>query len=81
MTRISKSEKKKLEQSDFKIIATFILVIIAWSCVSSLHIIFRDYILQNVYDNMFVYNIVVFAIIIMILFYYNEYTLEGCGLV
>jgi len=75
----NKKENKK--EKNLKVILTFIMVVFAWSSVYTMQDYIRSYFLKNVYDNKCIYSVGIFIISVSVLYYYNGFKLEGCGLV
>jgi|TARA_B110000196_G_C21027611_1_gene605966 hypothetical protein len=74
-------EEEENKNKNLKIIFYFILVVFAWSSISTMQDSVRSYFLNNVYDNVYLYCVVVFVLSVITLYYCNGFKLEGCGLV
>jgi len=74
-------DDKDDKYKNLKILFYFILVVFAWSSISTMQDSVRSYFLNNVYSNVYLYCVVVFIISVSTLYYFNGFKLEGCGLV
>ena len=75
------SGQKEYITKNMKVILYFILIVFAWTSIGTLQDTIRSFFLKNVYDSVNTYCIFVFTFVVAVLFYFNGFTLEGCGLV
>ena len=75
------NEKKNAKKKDYMIIVYFILIVIAWSSIDSLHNLFKSNIIKSFNINSFIYSVISFIIGVSILFCFNGFTLIDCGLI
>jgi hypothetical protein len=69
------------KKNNTKIVCYFVLIVIAWQSINILHTNFRTYILTLIDIDTNIYCIISFILVVCVLFYFNGFTLEGCGLV
>ncbi len=83
MPKEDKDDKddKDDKYKNLRIIFYFVLIVFAWSSISTMQDSVRSYFLNNVYNNVYLYCVVVFVLSVSALYYCNGFKLEGCGLV
>ena len=74
-------DDKDDKYKNLRIIFYFVLIVFAWSSISTMQDSVRSYFLNNVYNNVYLYCVVVFVLSVSALYYCNGFKLEGCGLV
>ena len=72
---------KERKERDYMIIVYFILVVVIWSSIDTLHDIFKNSIIKNFKTDIYVYSVISFIISVSILFCSNGFTLVDCGLI
>jgi len=75
------SENSEKKERDYMIIVYFILVVIIWSSIDTLHDLFKNSIIKNFNTDIYVYSVISFIICVSILFCSNGFTLVDCGLI
>ena len=76
-----KDENSEKKERDYMIIVYFILVVIIWSSIDTLHDLFKNSIIKNFNTDIYVYSVISFIICVCILFCSNGFTLVDCGLI
>jgi len=76
-----KGKKEGKENKDYMIIVYFVLVVVIWSSIDTLHDLFKNSIIKNFKTDVYVYSVLSFIICVSILFCSNGFTLTDCGLV
>ena len=75
------NEGKEIKGRDYMIIVYFVLVVVIWSSIDTLHDLFKNIVVKNLKTNVYIYSAISFIISVSILFCSNGFTLVDCGLI